>query len=191
MRCNGARLAEHDGQWRVVGDPTEAARPVLGHESGSTPHATATEWPRVDAIPSESQHRFMATAHRDGDAQAWTFVKGGPGQWLDVCARELGPDGERALDVDNGRRRATALAARGLRLPAPAGARPAFPDVVQGCTMPAPPGIADPPRDEAVRAVAQCPPQTARTMAVSATVVAETEKAVTRRRPLARCGVHA
>ena len=161
--CNDARLAEHDGQWQVVGDPTEGALLVMGHKGGFTQHVADAEWPRIDSIPFESQHRFMATAHRDGDSQAWIFVKGAPEKLLDVCAWELGADGERALDVDTWRRMATDVAARGLRLlalayrrVAPAGARLAFSDVEQGYTMLALVGIADPPRDEAVRAVAEC-----------------------------------
>ncbi len=120
-------------------------------------------WPRRDSIPFESQHRFMATAHVDDEGRPWIFAKGAPEKMLDICTLELGPDGERTLDIDTWRRRATDIAARGLRLlglaakrAAPAAGALAFADVEQGYTMLALVGIADPPRDDAVRAVAEC-----------------------------------
>ncbi len=161
--CNDARLAEDGGQWTVVGDPTEGALLVLGHKAGLLQGHTEAAWPRLDSIPFESQHRFMATAHRDDEGRPWIFAKGAPEKMLDISQRELGPDGERPLDVDTWRRMATDLAARGLRLlalaarqAAPAGDGLRFADVETGYTLLALVGIADPPRDEAVRAVADC-----------------------------------
>lgn len=162
--CNDARMALDDqGQWHVVGDPTEGALLVAGHKAGLVQEATAAAWPRSDSIPFESQHSFMATAHRDDAGTPWIFAKGAPEKMLDICDREWGPQGERPVDVDTWRRMATDMAARGLRLlglackrAAPAGQGLAFADVAQGYTLLALVGIADPPRDEAVRAVAQC-----------------------------------
>ncbi len=161
--CNDARLAEDNGQWAVVGDPTEGALLVLGHKAGLVQAPAEAAWPRFDSIPFESKHRFMASAHHDGDGQPWIFVKGAPEQMFDICSTELGPGGERPIGVDTWRRSATDIAARGLRLlglacrrAAPEGAALAFSDVEHGYTMLALLGIADPPRAEAVRAVADC-----------------------------------
>ena len=161
--CNDARLSHDDGQWSVLGDPTEGALLVLGHKAGLQQAHTEAAWPRRDSIPFESQHRFMATAHVDDEGRPWIFAKGAPEKMLDICTLELGPDGERTLDIDTWRRRATDIAARGLRLlglaakrAAPAAGALAFADVEQGYTMLALVGIADPPRDDAVRAVAEC-----------------------------------
>ncbi len=161
--CNDARMAEQAGQWSVLGDPTEGALLVLGHKAGLLHDHTAAAWPRVDAIPFESQHRFMATAHRDDEGAPWIFAKGAPEKMIEISALEWGPDGERAIDVDTWRRMANDIAARGLRLlalackrTAPAGEGLRFDDVAAGYTLLALVGIADPPRDEAVRAVADC-----------------------------------
>ena len=161
--CNDARLSHDDGQWSVLGDPTEGALLVLGHKAGLQQAHTEAAWPRRDSIPFESQHRFMATAHVDDEGRPWIFAKGAPEKMLDICTLELGPDGERTLEIDTWRRRATDIAARGLRLlglaakrAAPAAGALAFADVEQGYTMLALVGIADPPRDDAVRAVAEC-----------------------------------
>lgn len=161
--CNDARLCEDDGVWQVQGDPTEGALLVTGAKAGFPLDAGDAAWPRIDSIPFESQHRFMATYHRDADANPWVFVKGAPERILDMCAFQLNHDGEHPLDVDYWRRMATDTAAQGLRLlalaykrTAPADERLSFADVEQGYTLLALVGIIDPPRAEAIHAVGEC-----------------------------------
>ena len=161
--CNDARLCEDDGLWRVEGDPTEGALLVLGGKTGFTQHLGDEAWPRISTIPFESQHRFMATYHRDSDDEPWIFVKGAPERILDMCNAQLGHDGERPLDVDYWRRMATDTAAQGLRLlalackrSAPQGEHLGFADMESGYVLLALVGIIDPPREEAVRAVSEC-----------------------------------
>ncbi|WP_407280967.1 cation-transporting P-type ATPase [Aromatoleum evansii] len=161
--CNDARLREDDDVWRVEGDPTEGALLVAGRKAGFSQHAGDTAWPRMDSIPFESQHRFMATWHRDPDGDSWLFVKGAPERILDMCEFQLNHDGERSLDIDYWRRMATDTAAQGLRLLAVACKRVApitesleFADVERGFMLLALVGIIDPPRDEAIKAVTEC-----------------------------------
>jgi magnesium-transporting ATPase (P-type) len=161
--CNDARLREADEQWHVIGDPTEGALLVLGDKAGFSQHAGEAAWPRLDSIPFESQHRYMATWHRDADGESWIFVKGAPERILDMCASQLGHDGERPLDADYWRRMATDTAAQGLRLlalacrrGAPAESRLTPDDVERGFTLLALTGIIDPPREEAIQAVGDC-----------------------------------
>jgi magnesium-transporting ATPase (P-type) len=161
--CNDARLREDDGLWRIEGDPTEGALLVLGDKIGFTQHLGDEAWPRLDSIPFESQHRFMATYHRDSDDEPWIFVKGAPEDILDMCRAQLSHDGERPLDIDCWRRMATDTAAQGLRLlamackrSAPVGERLNFTDTGAGFTLLALVGIIDPPREEAMRAVGEC-----------------------------------
>lgn len=161
--CNDARLRVEDDLWRVEGDPTEGALLVLGGKAGFTQDAGETAWPRVDSIPFESEHRFMATYHRDADGAPWIFVKGAPEVILGMCNRQLDHDGEHPLDVDYWRRMATDTAAQGLRLlalackrEAPAHDHLTFSDVEQGFTLLALVGIIDPPREEAIASVGEC-----------------------------------
>jgi ATPase, P-type (transporting), HAD superfamily, subfamily IC/ATPase, P-type (transporting), HAD superfamily, subfamily IC len=161
--CNDARLREEDGLWRVEGDPTEGALLVLGGKTGFTQQLGDEAWPRLDSIPFESQHRFMATYHRDSDDEPWIFVKGAPERIFEMCGGQLDHDGEHPLDVDYWRRMATGTAAQGLRLlalackrAAPAGRHLAFGDMETGYTLLALVGIIDPPREEAMRAVGEC-----------------------------------
>lgn len=161
--CNDARMRVDDDLWRVEGDPTEGALLVLGGKAGFTQESGELTWPRIDSIPFESEHRFMATYHRDADGAPWIFVKGAPEVILGMCARQLNHDGEHPLDVDYWRRMATDTATQGLRLlalackrKAPADERLCFSDVAEGYTLLALVGIIDPPREEAIAAVGEC-----------------------------------
>ncbi|WP_418646670.1 cation-transporting P-type ATPase [Thauera butanivorans] len=161
--CNDARLCEEDDLWRIEGDPTEGALLVLGGKTGFSQHLGDEAWPRLDSIPFESQHRFMATWHRDSDDMPWIFTKGAPERIFDMCSAQWGADGEEPLDIDTWRRMATNVAAQGLRLlalackrAAPQGESLDFADVDAGFVLLALVGIIDPPREEAIRAVGDC-----------------------------------
>jgi len=161
--CNDSTLREDNGTWRIEGDPTEGALLVLGGKTGFTQDMANEAWPRLDCIPFESQHRFMATYHRDSDDEPWIFVKGAPERIFEMCSMQLGNEGERPLDVDYWRRMVTDTAAQGLRVLAlackravPQGDCLSFCDTESGFTLLALVGIIDPPREEAVRAVSEC-----------------------------------
>ncbi|ENO90285.1 cation-transporting P-type ATPase [Thauera linaloolentis] len=161
--CNDARLREDEGLWRVEGDPTEGALLVLGGKTGFSQHLGDEAWPRLDSIPFESQHRFMATYHRDSDDMPWIFAKGAPERIFDMCDAQWGTDGSEPLDIDTWRRMATNVAAQGLRLlalacrrAAPRGASLDFGDTESGFVLLALVGIIDPPREEAILAVGEC-----------------------------------
>jgi len=161
--CNDARLHERDGHWQVDGDPTEGALLVLGGKVGFTQHIADAAWPRLDSIPFESQHRFMASQHRDSDGACWLFVKGAPERLMEMCDHQLGDSGAQPLDADYWRRMATDIAARGLRLLAlackraePASGHLQASDMHGGFGLVALVGIIDPPREEAIAAVNEC-----------------------------------
>ena len=161
--CNDARLTQEGGVWRVEGDPTEGALLVLGQRAGFTQHLGSAAWPRLDSLPFDSQHRFMATYHRDNDDEPWMFVKGAPERVLEMCSSQLDHLGERALNPDDWHRWSVDTAAQGLRLLAlackrlaPKAGQLSFSDMESGFVMLALVGLSDPPRDDAIRAIAQC-----------------------------------
>src|SRR5690606_34561909 len=112
MLCNDGRLRQTDGQWHIEGDPTEGALLALGGKLGLDQDESAGNWPRLDSIPFESEHRFMATLHNDAEGQPWIFVKGAPERIMEMCSHQLGNDGDQPLDADYWRRMATDIAAR-------------------------------------------------------------------------------
>ncbi|MGH7789381.1 MAG: HAD-IC family P-type ATPase [Candidatus Binatia bacterium] len=163
--CNDAELFEDDGAWKVEGDPTEGALYPFANKLGLARQAERTAAPRVDAIPFESEHRFMATLHQPGDGAAVLFVKGAPEVILEKCDRHQTRTGEAvALDRAHFLRASDTLAAQGERVLALAWLE--NPGLTAGSLGPADlpanlvllglVGLLDPPRKEAIDAVKEC-----------------------------------
>ncbi|WP_119154031.1 HAD-IC family P-type ATPase [Caldimonas tepidiphila] len=162
--CNDASLQRDESGWSLAGDPTEGALLTLAMKAGVQPAEIVRRLPRLDAIPFESEHRYMATLHLGADGTRLLLLKGAPERVLAMCRAQLGPDGsEQPIDaafwheqvnIQGSQGRRTLALARGTP---PASDRPlAHEDVQQGLTLLGLVGIIDPPRDEAVRAVARC-----------------------------------
>ncbi len=161
--CNDASLREDGTGWHLAGDPTEGALLTLAMKAGLNPTTLKLERERLDLIPFESEHRFMATLHPDGEATR-VLVKGAPERVLAMCSLQALGDGKdeplaeahwHAAIEDQARagRRVLAVATRAL----PAGRHELqHADVEQGLTLLGIVGIIDPPRPEAVQAVARC-----------------------------------
>ncbi|MBK9118344.1 MAG: cation-transporting P-type ATPase [Phycisphaerales bacterium] len=161
--CNDADVIERDGAWQSEGDPMEGALLTLAMKAGLDPATERRRWETRDAIPFESRNRFMATLHRNPAGGALVLVKGGPERLVEMCARQIGPDGEQDFDAAFWQAEADRLAARGTRVLAIARgvAQPEqhsldFKQVQHGLTMLGLFGIIDPPRSEAIAAVRQC-----------------------------------
>ena len=161
--CSDADVRTQDGEWLVDGDPMEAALLIAGMKSGLDPVFVRKSWPRTDEIPFESEHRFMATLHHDHEGRSAAYIKGAPERVLELCTRQRGLDIDEELDRDYWQARISETAARGERVlalaekPIDAGARAlTFDDVESGLTLLGLFGFADPPRQEAIQAVAEC-----------------------------------
>lgn len=161
--CNDAALFQDDGKWKVEGDPTEGALYPFAAKLGADRAADVVAAPRIDAIPFESEHKFMATLNRSA-AGEMLLVKGAPEVILDHCDRQQTAAGPTPLDRDHFTREGDRLAAQGERvlglawLPAP--------DIEAGSLGPQDlprqlillglVGLMDPPRKEAIDAVREC-----------------------------------
>jgi Ca2+-transporting ATPase len=163
--CNDASLVQDNGQWRVHGDPTEGALLVAAAKAGVQAADLQQRFPRLDAIPFESQHQYMATLHDTGPGRPrLAYLKGSPESLLPRCITELDPSGN-VRDFDQ-RRAETCLAdmaTQGLRVLTLARQSCAaeqgtidHADVAHGLTFLGFQGMLDPPRPEAARAVATC-----------------------------------
>ncbi|HEV2735920.1 MAG TPA: HAD-IC family P-type ATPase, partial [Longimicrobiaceae bacterium] len=156
--CSDASLHEEAGTWRVDGDPTEGALVVAARKAGMDADALRREWPRLDAVPFESERQFMATLHAGPDGAQAVYLKGAPETVVGRCDFPGGEAGARAALAEVER-----MAAQGMRVLALAVRRPpvlaetlADEDVEGGFTFLGLQGMIDPPRPEAVRAVAAC-----------------------------------
>ncbi len=165
LLCNDSRLFKEDGAWQIQGDPTEAALVVVAVKAGFKVRETAERYPRLDAIPFESGQQYMATLHDAGMGQPrLVYIKGAVEQVLPRCETMLDEQGKPvSLDPDRINRRVEHMAARGLRVLALA--RHELPgekttlhhdDLDHGLIFLGLQGMIDPPRQEAVAAVAVC-----------------------------------
>ncbi|HEY1302693.1 MAG TPA: HAD-IC family P-type ATPase [Vicinamibacterales bacterium] len=78
LLCNDAELRQQDGAWKVEGDPTEGALDPFAIKLGMDRQAEQAAFPRIDAIPFESEHKFMATLHRSAEGRPALLIKGAP-----------------------------------------------------------------------------------------------------------------
>jgi magnesium-transporting ATPase (P-type) len=165
LLCNDATVESCEGTHHAEGDPMEGALVVVAMKACLEPEDERSGWPRIDAIPFDAQHRFMATLNHDHAGHCRVLVKGAPERLLDMCAWQRSADGEgRApLDRDRWESLLTRIADDGQRVIAvairevPAGtAALSFDDVEGGLTLLGLFGLIDPPRDEAIVAVADC-----------------------------------
>jgi cation-transporting P-type ATPase F len=159
--CNDTRLVGHEGAIKVEGDPTEAALTFASRKAGLD-EAALTAWPRLDVVPFESQHMFMATLHRSAEGNVM-YVKGSSDALLSRCKSAMGLHGEdTAFDIDDTHAHVDRMAARGLRVLVvarrllPADTESIVHADVQELTFLGLVGMIDPPRPEARRAVAAC-----------------------------------
>jgi len=161
--CNDAALRERDGQWSVDGDPMEGALMAFGLKAGFEREQLSRSLPRLDEIPFDAAHRYMATLHHGHDGTAFACIKGAPERVLDMCRTQATGSGEAPLDKAYWLRAVDALARNGQRvlalasLPLPRDKRTLdFGDVDEGLRLDALVGLIDPPRPEAIAAVAEC-----------------------------------
>ena len=165
LLCNDAALAHKEGLWQIQGDPTEGALLVAALKGGLKQEAEQAAFPRIDAIPFESQHQYMATLHDAGLEEAsLAYLKGSVESILPKCRTSLLPQGdEGSIDPAQVQRETDALAAKGLRVLAlarktlaPDAKSIGHDDVADGLVFLGLQGMIDPPRPEAAEAVATC-----------------------------------
>lgn len=160
---NNARIAEKDGGWSVEGNPTEAALLMAAADAGIDVRPDSGVRKRIDEIPFSSSSKYAA-ALAETDGVPRLFVKGAPERILAACSSVLTAEGPRPLD-DNARARIESanhgMAEDALRVVA--GAFRDLPEGTEkadrasaedGLTFAGMWGMLDPPRDEAVHAIA-------------------------------------
>src|SRR5499425_960467 len=163
--CNDAELFEEDGAWKVEGDPTEGALYPFATKLGMDRQTEQAASPRIDAIPFESEHKFMATLHKSADGKELLFVKGAPEVILDHCDRQQTAGSEaRPIDRAYFMSASDKLAGQGERVlalawlesPAVKSGSLTAADLPKNLVLLGLIGLLDPPRKEAVEAVHEC-----------------------------------
>jgi len=174
--ANNATFAHDEvGNWRVLGDPTEAAF-LVAEEKAGLAERRKRRFERVDEVPFTSARKLMSTLDRDKDFRSETqpagvvateselvmFTKGAPDVLLDRCDRER-VEG-RIVELTEVRRAAIhasveAMGDQALRTlgvayrPMADGVSSIDGDAERGLVHLGVVGIVDPPRDEAFAAI--------------------------------------
>ena len=164
--ANNAALVREDHNWVIQGSPTEGAILVAAHKSSLDMDTLQHDFPRLAELPFSSAEKYMATLHRPtAESGATTaFVKGAPDRLAGFCSHIM-DDGRRVEMTADHRRKVDAAAAefanQALRVVGGAVAEfPAdrhsldAPDVESGLTFVGLWGLVDPPRPEAIKAIA-------------------------------------
>ena len=164
--CSDAELVRDGGGTKAVGDPTECAIVEAARSAGLDKSELERKYPRQGECPFDSDRKRMSTLHPLEGGGCRLLVKGAPDVLFPLCAKALGPNGERELTPALQRRAAAAneaMAQRALRVLAVARrdlpALPAGTDtgsLEKGLTLVGLVGMMDPPRPEVKGAVARC-----------------------------------
>ena len=165
LMCNDSVLKQSGQGWVIEGDPTEGALLVSARKARLDASLLSKQMPRQDAIPFESQYQYMATLHGDtSSGESVVYLKGSVESVLGRCRSLMAINGDYPLlghtVVMN---QVEEMAKQGLRVLA--FARLIVPNEVQqinhdivakGLEFIGLQGMIDPPREEAIRAIAAC-----------------------------------
>ena len=165
LLCNDSLIVEKEGRATVQGDPTEGALITAAAKGGLVGDQERIQWPRIDVIPFESHHQYMATLHGTPDSGRHTvYAKGSVESILERCSLAVSTEGN-PVELDHTRisNAVNEMGSRGLRVLALA--KMDVPkdithlnhgDINGGLTFLGLQGMIDPPRAESTMAVKNC-----------------------------------
>jgi magnesium-transporting ATPase (P-type) len=162
--CNDAELKKDKEEWSIEGDPMEGALLAFAAKTGLDILTENQHWKRTDLIPFDAKHKFMATLNHDHENHAFIFVKGAPEKLFKLCQTQRLDNGEsRPIDLEYWHQQAEETASQGQRVLAIAAksVKPNYlvlelPDLSENLALLGIVGLNDPPRENAILAVAEC-----------------------------------
>ncbi|MEG5551837.1 cation-transporting P-type ATPase [Enterobacter wuhouensis] len=157
--CNDSQLMKDDrGLWKITGGPTEGALKVLAAKISLPPRDVEMR----GKIPFDSQYKYMSTLYRLGDEEV-ILITGAPDVLFRLCQHQQTDAGLQPFDQPYWEGKIEEYAREGLRMvaaawkPAGDGQRELdHPDLQDGAIMLGIAGMMDPPRPEAIAAIADC-----------------------------------
>ncbi len=162
--CNDAELRNTEQGWQVEGDPMEGALLAFAAKVLTEGSASRSRWERLDVVPFDPVHRYMAVLCRSSTGKRATFVKGAPEAVFAMCHHQKNSnDDEVSVDEAYWLEAIEALAAGGHRVIAlAANFESSNQEDLQEhhlhgkLTLLGLVGLMDPPRQEVIAALAEC-----------------------------------
>lgn len=162
--CNDSELVKIEDVWSGHGDPMEMALLAFSSKTGMDAGTLRHNWTRTDLIPFDTRHKYMATLNHDHKNHAFIFIKGAPETLLAMCKEQRsGSHDTKPLDTAYWTQQANAIAAQGQRVLgfATKAVNPERTvleqiDIKDSLIFLGLAGLIDPPRQEAIEAIAKC-----------------------------------
>jgi len=159
LLANESNLVKENGRWAAHGDPTEVALIVSAYRGGLDEETERYGYPQLDILPFESELQYMASLNKHND-KIYLLVKGAPEKLLSLSGSVAGAQDNIEIHKTAVMEKANEFADRGLRVlgmaykEMPPGTDEVTHDDVNGLSFAGLQGMMDPPRPEAIEAVA-------------------------------------
>jgi Ca2+-transporting ATPase len=164
--CNNAKLLQQEGQYSIIGDPTEGSLVVLAKKAGLQDDELKNDFSLTEEFPFDSERKRMSVICKNkAENRTVSYVKGAPDLLLQCCERILehgqirkltAKDRERILKANNSfaekALRVLCLAYKDLPKKEKYGVHDAESRLVFVGLV----GMIDPPRDEVKGAIERC-----------------------------------
>lgn len=158
--CNNSEIEkDENNNWKLTGTPTEGALLTMSYKAGLKDFKPE----RIDTIPFESEHKYMASLNKLEDGEMVIFLSGAPERILELCSKQLTADGSVDIAREYWEKKMEEVAARGQRLLGLAfkttnknRTEIEKEDIEKKNIFLGIVGIIDPPRDEAIEAIKEC-----------------------------------
>lgn len=116
LLCNQATLEQKDGNYYIVGDPTDGALVVVANKLGID-RQSLNRYKKLAEIPFDSTRKRMSVIVEDEVGKAYLIVKGAPEVIIPRCTSSLTRNGEqKPLSKDTLDRVSNQMAEKALRL---------------------------------------------------------------------------
>lgn len=165
LLCNDSQVIMSGKKIKIQGDPTEGALIIAARKGHLLDAALHETHPRIDSIPFESHHQFMATLHRSHHKDSsLIYKKGSVERIVKSCSKMLLSDGK-IVDIDKEAilRTGEQMASSGLRILAFAKkqmpvemTKLEYHHVEEQLIFLGLQAMIDPPRPEAIKAIKNC-----------------------------------
>ena len=157
--CNDAVIGkDEEGHWTIKGEPTEGALVTLYHKA----NIEHRELNRICTIPFDSEYKYMATLV-ERKPENLILIKGAPDRLLEMADYDFSDGKPKPIDRPFWEDKITELAKEGQRVIGAAykpggtsGDEIEHHDIHDGIVFLGLAGIIDPPREEAITAIAAC-----------------------------------